>query len=152
MNREYRIKHYGKGDTRKNLIQYLDYEFFGKDLVWQDFENTHWFVLYLGGAPWTNPIGYAGVQLLDKKSAFLCRCGIKEEFRGQGLQLQLIRKRTNLLKSLNFKTAYTYTTIDNIWSMNNLISNKFKTCLFPESYFETELDVGDKVLYWKKEL
>ena len=98
----------------------------------------------------TNPIGYSGVYLLNDQSAFLCRCGIKKDHRGHGLQLRLIRKRTKLCEKLGIKTVYTYTSLCNIHSSGNLISNKFKPCLFPDELAGTQLDVGPNVIYWKK--
>jgi ribosomal protein S18 acetylase RimI-like enzyme len=150
--KDYRIKRYKPEDTPRALINRFDKHFFGNHLKWSDFENSRWFVAYKGGAPWKDAVGYAGLQILDDETVFLCRCGVERPHRGHGLQLQLIRKRTNYAKNRGYAFAYTYTTHDNIYSMRNLISNKFRPCFLPSDWAGTELDVEGDVLYWKKEL
>jgi GNAT superfamily N-acetyltransferase len=154
--KDYRIKHYTPDNTPIAEITSLNEKHFGLSAAWTDFETTNWFVAYEGGAPWVNPIAFAGVQfsldphgLIDE--AFLCRCAVNKNWRGHGLQRHLIRKRVNLCLNLGVENIYTYTTVSSVHSMRNLISNKFRPCLLPESWVGTDMDAGDDVVYWKKE-
>lgn len=148
--KNYRIRQLGPGHADLIHAQRLDNELFGPHSLWTDYEKSEWFIAYTDGAPWKQPVAFAGVQWINKREAFLCRCGVLEEHRGNGLQLLLVRKRTNLCRELGIKTIYTYTTPDNAWSMRNLISNKFKPCIFPDHLEDTDLDVGAEVVYWSK--
>ena len=150
--KNYRIRRMSPGHENIDQVQKMDDFMFGPHCRWLDYTNTEWFVAYEHGAPWLNPVAYAGVQWLNETEAFFCRAGVLDDHRGQGLHLQLIRKRYNLCRDLGIKKIYTYTTCDNIWSMRNLISNKFRPCLCPGRHQGTELAVGEDVVYWTKHI
>jgi len=148
--KNYRIRQFGPETVDTDQITELNVHFFPYS-PWLEFENTHWFIAYDGGAPWTNPMAFAGVQFLEGE-AFLCRCAVGPQFRNKGLQRTFIRKRTQLCAANGIKNIYTYTSVDNVASMRNLISNKFRPCHFPgKHWIGTYLDSGEEYVYWKKE-
>lgn len=108
-----------------NVVHQLDSQVF-------DYKEHHpiatedgsvWWIVFDG----KKPVAYAGALFLkDKNRVYLCRAGVLPEYRGMGLQKQLIRKRVQWSKdSCGADSVVTYTDSDNIYSSNNLIKCGF---------------------------
>lgn len=91
--------------------------------------------------------GFAGMRLIEEgQTVFLCRAGVRDGYRGRGLQLRMIRIRVSAARKLGARVAVTYTRPDNVWSSNNLIRAGF------EMYRPAEYWAGREMLYWWKDL
>lgn len=73
------------------------------------------------------PIAFAGGYVHEPDGFyFLVRAGVSEHHRGMGLQRRLIRCRVRRAAQLGCKGVYSYTTLDNVQSSNNLAACGFK--------------------------
>lgn len=101
-----------------------------------DLPNRLWFVLFTNPKEW---VGYGGYRKIDDSNVYIGPTMIKEEYRGKGLQRNLIRARLRYAKKEKYKYAisniYTY----NYISGNNLIAEGFRMARIP-SYYDTEPD------------
>lgn len=98
-------------------------------------------------------VGYAGSVHVTLGAAyfspgrdrclFLARAGVLPRARGHGLQRRLIRARLSHARRLKCRGAYTYTTIENVASANNLIE-----CGFRLWVPDVEM-VRGKVYWWR---
>lgn len=108
--------------------------------------NNHWWLAYVDG----EPIGLTGVYICSEPqnegSAFLCLSGVLSAHQGAGFQKRMIKKRLQFCKELNVTEVFSYTTYDNVKSMNSLISCGFKV-MEPEDKW-----AGHDVVYWHKEI
>ena len=93
------------------------------------------------------PAGFCGVHPSVQwgDTLYLCRAGVREEFRGRGLQRKMIQLRERAARRLGFRWLISDTT-DNPASANSLIGCGFKT-------FTPSRPWGWKhTIYWRKEL
>lgn len=111
------------------ILKYLDENCFGPNDEKYFFDSNdngcrhYWWIMYDDG----NPIAYSGLKVYKSKvNAFLCRAGVLKKYRGKGLHKILLKKRIDYCKMYNIKNLYTYTSIENIRSANNILKNKFK--------------------------
>ncbi len=135
---------YKPGDSKKklNTVKRLDKIIFFTDDPCEDYENTYWFGIYYK----RKYIAFAGVKIQPDDIAFFNRCGVKDKYRGCGLQKHLIKARCILAKKMGAKKIRTYTSLDNYSSINSLLRCGFKiTAPVPD------LDNG-KWLIWEKKL
>ena len=73
------------------------------------------------------PIAFAGGYVHEPdRCYYLVRAGVSDAARGGGLQRRLIRARVRRAAKLGCKGVYTYTTLDNRHSSNNLIRCGFR--------------------------
>lgn len=72
-----------------------------------------------------NVVAYA-VACKMNKCYFLARAGVVPEKRGQGIQETLIIKRIEMANKLKIQKVITYTSIENKFSIKNLIKCKFE--------------------------
>ena len=128
-----------------NAVHSLDSTVFSyKDHHPVNTDEGVWWIVYDG----KTPVAYAGaIFLKEKNRVYLCRAGVLPEYRGLGLQRQLIRKRLAWAKSCGVSTVITYTDLDNVFSSNNLIACGFKL-------YKPDLPWGnsDDALYWTRKV
>lgn len=86
-------------------------------------------------------VGYCATKVFDD-FVFLARCGVLEEYRGNGLQKRMITVR----EKCHGGFFLTYTRRSNCASINNLIGCGYRT-YWPESKFG-----GRDAVYWMKEI
>ncbi len=106
--------------TNRELIQRLDLEVFGADDSEDEYSRKIWWLAYVDG----KIAGFAGLKTFKEgnlKCGFLCRTGVKQEYRGQGIQRALIDCRDREARRLGLDLMLTYTARDNYASANNLI-------------------------------
>jgi GNAT superfamily N-acetyltransferase len=121
------------------VLDRLDSATFPADESYQK-TGKYWWVAYRG----STPVAFAGLKLVDKgQSAFLCRAGVRQKYRGRGLHRRLIAVRERMGRRLAVSCFLTYTS-DNIPSSNNLIRAGYHL------YTPTENWAGPGVLYWCK--
>lgn len=89
-------------------------------------------------------IAYCGC-LLSQGVCIFVRAWVHSSVRGKGLQRKMIKARIKTAKE-TCQVAITYTTKDNIASINNLIKEGFLIYIPQEKYSGTE------VLYWRRQL
>lgn len=150
---KHRIRYFAPEHAPIALITKFEKEFFPQRKLDVVNANAHWYVAYSGGAPWNDPIGFSGVKI-DGENSLLIAAAVKPEHRGCGLHKVFIRKRVVLSVAYGVKDMWTYTMATNWPSINNLISNKFKACPFPDVLLGTDLDVShlEDVTIWRKRL
>lgn len=107
------------------------------------FEGSFWWAVFDSEIP----VGFGGYCPSDKwdNTIYLCRSGILEEYRGNGLQKKLIKRRLKHAKRKGFEWAYTDTT-ENPASANSLISCGFKMYI-PDDPWGTK-----QTIYWRRRL
>lgn len=125
----------------KSLLNELDKACFPADSTCHK-TGAYWWIAYDSKK---SPVGFAGLKIMDKSTAFLCRAGVLEEARGKNLQVRLIRARERKARKLNIKTIITYTCL-NVPSINNLIKAGYR------SYIPQDPWVGTSMIYWRKVL
>jgi len=124
------------------LLHYLQLETLPNDEP-IDTETGHWWIAYKDG----NPVGFCGIRQSHRwaDTAYLCRAGVIQKARGQGLQKKLIRVRVNHAR----KEKYTWLITDtyqNPASANSLISCGFKM-FHPSNPWSYE-----GACYWRKRI
>jgi GNAT superfamily N-acetyltransferase len=88
--------------------------------------DAKWWVAKVEGVT----AAYGGAKvLLGENVAYLCRAGVLSQFRGQGLQLALIRRRVRWARGLGLREVITDTSLDNVASSNNLMKAGFRLYL-----------------------
>ncbi|RLI46826.1 hypothetical protein DRO61_08760 [Candidatus Bathyarchaeota archaeon] len=92
-----------------------------------------------------NPVGYCGVVLYGDFAVHK-RCGVLPTARGQGLQKKMLRLRENFAKKKGAESIYTYVSVQNVISANNLIKVGYRV-YNPEWRWG-----GDDFLYVEKKL
>lgn len=106
-------------------------------------EGSTWWIVYDG----EEPVAYAGADFLkEKNTVYLCRAGVLPEYRGMGLQKELIKRRLKWAKEVcEVDVVVTYTDVDNVHSVNNLIKSGFLM-------YSPDFPWGssDDALYWKR--
>lgn len=125
----------------KTLTRSL-YDNFGYEHpTWVD-PHYYWWVIFHK----KNWIGYSGLRVHDANSLFLGPMFIKPEYRGQGLQLKLIKKRQRLAKKMGCHRLISSALDTNYPSINNLLKCGF---LLIPSWLETpEINM----LYFEKKI
>lgn len=102
-------------------------------------DNTEWWGAFEG----EELVAYAGARLLPSGAWFLSRAGVREEWRGQRLQLRLIRARVARGRKHACPRIVTYTVPDNAPSMRNLIRAGFLP-------YDPEVKwAGPDMVYWR---
>lgn len=129
-------------DIAKTLL-YLQKKCLPYDVVY-DVQKGHWWIAYDENLL---PIGFAGmvrsVNWYD--CGYMCRAGVLEQYRGNGIQKRLINVRVQQARKLGWNWLITDTT-ENTASSNSLISRGFKL------YNPTEPWAHKHSLYWRKQL
>jgi len=67
------------------------------------------------------PVGYCGLNVIQKKFVFFNRAAVMYSEKGNGLQRRLIKVRERWTRESGYKTAITYVRYDNHPSLVNLI-------------------------------
>ena len=87
-------------------------------------EADYWIMGFAGNIP----ACFAVVSQVSEDTWYLSRAGVLPEYRGQGLQLKMIRARVNAVLKVNPNARIiTDTAAWNIYSSNNLIKAGFRT-------------------------
>jgi GNAT superfamily N-acetyltransferase len=137
-----------KVDARNKLlaeaISAMDEECFGpEEGRFIPKADYHWWIAFQG----KEEAGYAGLAPSSQwlNCGYLCRAGVLEKFRGQGLQKRLIKVRVNYAKKLGWEAVMTDTRC-NPPSSNNLIDCGFRmyTPASPWGWHDA--------VYWRKKL
>jgi RimJ/RimL family protein N-acetyltransferase len=108
-------------------------------------EGSFWWIARDGNG---DPVGFAGLYIEnhDYGQGMLCRAGVIESARGQGLQRCLIKVRERKARHLDLTRLTTYTADINVSSMNNLIACGYRT------YQPTKGWASAGFVYWAKQL
>lgn len=130
----------------EELIRQLHKETFPSDEFYESEKNIYWIAIAKYSTKEDEPVGFCIATELDHGIIFLSRAGIVYKVRGKGLQKRLINTRVNYARRNGFKQVITYTSIDNISSLVNLLKCKFKPYL-PEYCY-----AGKYVNYLIKEI
>lgn len=89
--------------------------------------NTWWWFVYDADG---DVAAYAGLrectQICNRGLGYLCRAGVIEKYRGNGLQKELINARVRYAKRLGLKQAVTYVSPSNLASANSLVACGFR--------------------------
>lgn len=109
----------------ESLIKKLHKETFPADEFYESDKNIYWVAIAKYSSKPDEYVGFAIVTEIDNSFVFLSRAGVVWKARGKGLQKRLIRVRTNYARKMGYKKAITYTSIDNISSLINLLRCKF---------------------------
>lgn len=129
--------------TDLNLIKALHVICFPYD-EFEEKPNTIWWV----GFHDEQPVCFAGLTVYNNgrdQCGYLIRGGVQPSYRGQNLQMRLIKTREKEAKKLGLKELVTYTVLDNLPSSNNLIKCGFRL------YSPSEQWGGD-ANYWLKKI
>lgn len=101
----------------------MDNRCFPVDTSFSNDETYHWWVIRDEKG---TPMAYAALRIDNSGWAHFTRCGVLPEFRGQGLQDRLIKARVAWCrKNPRVRIIKTYTSLDNVASMNNLLDAGF---------------------------
>src|ERR1019366_3836721 len=84
--------------------------------------QMYWFVIF-DNKQW---VGYAALRVHDAITLYSGPTYIKPDFRGQGLQVKLLKKRINLAKKLGYSRIISSTYYHNYPSNNSLIKCGFR--------------------------
>ncbi len=129
-------------ESNEKTLREVEAKCFHKDETVDLTKYTTWWIAYLDG----EPVGFATVEEFQDKIVFLSRAGVVEKARGMGIQKKLIAARERFARSRGKNWAITYTILNNVQSINSLISLGYKT------YRPMQMWVGKDVLYWRKKL
>jgi N-acetylglutamate synthase-like GNAT family acetyltransferase len=108
-----------------------------------DLDNTLWWIALVDE---TQVVGFGGLRVLEHDVGYLCRAGVADSLRGQGIHDALIRARLAYAKMIGLQQVITYTLTDNPFSANNLADEGFRLYL-PEYPW-----AGRSALYWARGL
>lgn len=107
------------------LIRRLHDETFPDDEFYGTVDAV-WWVGYCGDAP----VCFAGVDPDHRLGeGFLCRAGVLNKYRGQGLQKRMIKARERYLVSEGIRRVWTYINPSNAASLNSLYRLGYKAYL-----------------------
>jgi GNAT superfamily N-acetyltransferase len=127
------------GETLKQLHD----DCFGDTAPQINPEEGFWWLAYDG----REPVAFAGMEASNAVccAGYLSRSGVRADYRGQGLQLRLIRAREGKARRLGWSLLRTDTT-DNPASSNTLIKAGYRLFMpeVPWAFAHS--------LYWKKNL
>ena len=114
----------------QGIFRDLDNACFPADSSFDNTEDYHWWVLCVG----TQPVAYAGMKVAawngDASKVVrvqFTRCGVLPEYRGQGFQMRLIKRRLTWCRRAGVRRVETYTTLDNPQSRKHLLAAGFKS-------------------------
>jgi GNAT superfamily N-acetyltransferase len=127
--------------AQRMALDVLDRECFPGDARYpKHTAGSRWWIVDDAGSA----VAFAGVRIMPSEGcAFLARCGVLPEYRGQGLQRRLIAARLRYARRFRLP-AITYTKPSSVESANNLITCGFRL------YSPARLWAG-RVLYWWKD-
>jgi len=128
-----------------NLIKRLDAELFDDEEKEEIINlNWTWFIAEYNG----KIAGFAGLQVEEEGGrlyGYLARAGVKPDFRGKGIQRELILARDVQAKRQGADTCITYTASWNIPSANNLIACGYRLYSPSKRY-----GIRNALYFWKK--
>ena len=89
-----------------------------------EFAGANWFIGWAGD----KPVAYCAWKVVehDELVGFHYRGGVMPDWRGQGLQRQMLRLREAEMREQGLRTAVTYTDADGAASMRNLIAEGYR--------------------------
>lgn len=133
----------GEDETVARLLRDLHTRTFGDSAPQIEPESGHWWIAWLKD----RAAGFCGLKISQGTpgTAYLHRVGVLAPYRGNGLQLRLIRVREALAREFGMQRMVTDTT-DNIASANSLMACGYRlyTPEGPWSFSNS--------LYWQKAL
>lgn len=145
----YRITQVDADDEAETILE-LHRDCFVTREYLPDFYRGWWWLAYDG----FEPVAFAGMESrpayqpktdCDVYTGYLCRSGVRNDHRGHGLQLRLIRARERKARELGLQWMVSDTT-DNVASANTLINAGYKLFVPVRPW------AMKSSLYWKKEL
>lgn len=105
------------------LIAQMDVVCFPTDKP-AEFAGANWFIGWDGD----RPAAYCAWKIVehDEPVGFHYRAGVMPDWRGQGLQRQMLRLREAEMREQGIARAVTYTDADGVASMRNLIAEGYR--------------------------
>lgn len=86
-------------------------------------DQSHWWLAREGD----EVAGFAGLTIYaNEPTGFLCLSGVLPAYRGQRLQRRFISERVKYAKAAGCRRVISYTSLDNVWSANNLFAGGFR--------------------------
>ena len=142
----YRIRRANPEEGDNEVILELHRKCFTSGEYIPDFDEGWWWLCYRD----YDPVGFCGLEktidrVYGNDLGYLCRSGVREDHRGKGLQLRMIRVRERKAREVGC-TAMLTDTNDNPKSGNTLIRAGYKL------FVPTKPWAMKTSLYWKKEL
>lgn len=127
----------------RDVVRRLDRACFPRDDE-PEIDASRWWLAYDGD----EPVGFGGARFLryEPRAMLLERCGVLEAWRGQRVQLRLIRARLRWAGERRADVVITYTMPGNVASSNSLIRAGFRLYVPPHAW------AGHEALYWRHEL
>lgn len=117
------INKYGLSNEDKEILEELEKQVFGQDLIYPKNNHTYWWIAYYDDIP----IGYAGLDHhATSNTAYFCRLGILKEYRRLGIGTKMIQARKRMAKKLGVKYAKTDCVANNPCIINLLFKNGFR--------------------------
>ena len=148
----YRFRRVSTDDDRK-IVAKIHRQTFNEEApkliggAWGDpkLEGAMWWILWDENE---EPAGFCGVwpPAFAGRPCYLIRAGVLPAHRGQGLQKRMIAIRLKYAKQQGWKSAVTYTLVDNAPSSNSLITAGFR--VYDPAYKWN----GRGIIYWRYEL
>lgn len=129
-------------ESVRHALNLLDEHCFPADALAE--KTGYWWISFQDG----EPSGFAGLRRLPREPhiGYLCRVGVLEHCRGQGIQKDLIRVRLAYARRLGMTHVLTDTTADNLPSANSLMGMGFRL------YAPAHPWAFESSLYWMREL
>lgn len=139
------IRRYSNIDDIPGLVKHIELNWGVGHRTWS--APQRWWFVGFAGLPFNkaNWVCYGGLYVFSADTVVCGPTVVWPEYRGQGLQLQLLKKRIAFAKKKGFVKMLSSTYADNYPSMNNLIDAGFKTI---RPWCEPEVDG----MYWAKDL
>jgi ribosomal protein S18 acetylase RimI-like enzyme len=130
--------------TNLKLLQRLDAKLFGKDQDDIELKDHVWWIAVCDD----KIAGFAGLKLEGDSGArfgYLAKAGVLKEFRGRGIQRELIRVRDAESNKRGYIMNITYTANWNHASANNLIREGYT--LYSPQY---RYGIRSALYFWKR--
>jgi GNAT superfamily N-acetyltransferase len=140
----YRVREVDGGDDEiaDTLADLHRLTFFGGAPI-PEFDHGYWWLVFREKVP----VGFAGVVPSTRaaNAGYFCRVGVLEKFRGNALQLRLMRVLESRARHIGWGSIVSDTT-DNIASANNFIRAGYRLYQPPYPWG------WPHTLYWRKSL
>jgi GNAT superfamily N-acetyltransferase len=144
----YRIQRVdGRDDDTASSLRWLDKTTFRRTAPPIDTDQGVWWLVFSDMTCGPYPVGYGGLKWSHTEidGIYLCRSGVLEEHRGNGLQVRLLRARETWARK-TLATVMVTDTTGNFASANSLIKAGYRL------YQPEEPWAFPNSLYWKKKL
>ncbi len=109
--------------------------------LWVVFDESEW-------------VAYGNMYVYGQEQVCVGPTFVKRDYRGQGLQVKLLKRRLRFAKKLGYKTVYSCTYMNNFPSINNLIKTGFSLirCWISADSDGIDCCCGGNCLHWQKDI